>query len=89
MIEKNRLLDSAYDELTQAVSDRDSRSEVPDIPDRMVTATDVYFRCAGHFNVPVISRNGRIRAAGRKTVFKNTGPIEQIARRHLHLRLVG
>ena len=40
-----------------------SRSEVPDMPDRMVAATAVYF------NVPVISRDRRIRAASLKTVW--------------------
>jgi predicted nucleic acid-binding protein len=40
-----------------------SRAEVPDMPDRMVAATGVYF------GVPVISRDRRIRAASLKTVW--------------------
>jgi PIN domain nuclease of toxin-antitoxin system len=81
LIEKNRLPQSAYDELTQALADpehvfteavfsaaivqamRQARAEVPDMPDRMVAATAVYF------DVPVISRDRRIRAASLKTVW--------------------
>jgi predicted nucleic acid-binding protein len=82
LIEKNRLPQSAYDELTQALADPEhvfteavfsaaivqamrqvSRAEVPDMPDRMVAATAVYF------DVPVISRDRRIRAASLKTVW--------------------
>jgi predicted nucleic acid-binding protein len=82
LIEKNRLPPSAYDELTQALADPEhvfteavfsaaivqamrqvSRAEVPDMPDRMVAATAVYF------DVPVISRDRRIRAASLKTVW--------------------
>jgi predicted nucleic acid-binding protein len=40
-----------------------SRAEVPDMPDRMVAATAVYF------DVPVISRDRRIRAARLKTIW--------------------
>jgi predicted nucleic acid-binding protein len=40
-----------------------SRVEVPDMPDRMVAATAVYF------DVPVISRDRRIRAASLKTIW--------------------
>ena len=40
-----------------------SRAEVPDMPDRVVAATGVYF------GVPVISRDKRIRAANLKTVW--------------------
>ena len=39
------------------------RAEVPDMPDRMVAATAVYF------NVPVISRDRRILSARLKTVW--------------------
>jgi len=39
------------------------RAEVPDLPDRIVAATGVYFR------VPVISRDSRIRAANLQTVW--------------------
>lgn len=82
MIEKNRLPPSAYEELTQALADPEhvfteavftaaivhvmrqvSRAEVPDMPDRMVAATAVYF------DVPVISRDRRIRAVSIKTVW--------------------
>jgi predicted nucleic acid-binding protein len=42
---------------------RVSRAEVPDMPDRVVAATGVYF------GVPVISRDKRIRAANLKTVW--------------------
>jgi PIN domain nuclease of toxin-antitoxin system len=82
LIEKNRLPQSAYDELTQVLADPEhvfteavfsaaivqamrqvSRAEVPDMPDRMVAATAVYF------DVPVISRDRRIRAASLKTVW--------------------
>lgn len=40
-----------------------SRDEVPDMPDRIVAATAVYFA------VPVISRDSRIRASNIKTVW--------------------
>jgi PIN domain nuclease of toxin-antitoxin system len=40
-----------------------SRAEVPDMPDRIVAATAVYF------GVPVISRDSRIRAASLKTLW--------------------
>ena len=82
LVEKNRLPASAYDELTQALADpehvfteavisaaivqamrRVPRADVPDMPDRMVAATGVYF------DVPVISRDRRIRAANLKTVW--------------------
>ncbi len=82
LVEKNRLPPSAYEELTQALADPEhvfteavftaaivqsmrqvSRAEVPDMPDRMVAATAVYF------DVPVISRDRRIRAATVKTIW--------------------
>jgi PIN domain nuclease of toxin-antitoxin system len=82
LVEKNRLPASAYDELTQALADPEhvfteavisvavvqamrqvSRAEVPDMPDRMVAATGIYF------DVPVISRDRRIRSANLKTVW--------------------
>jgi PIN domain nuclease of toxin-antitoxin system len=82
LIEKNRLPPSVYEELTQALADPEHvfteavftaaivqamrqvlRVEVPDMPDRIVAATAVYF------DVPVISRDNRIRAASVKTVW--------------------
>ena len=42
---------------------RVSRVEVPDIPDRIVAATAVYF------GVPIISRDGRIRKAELGTIW--------------------
>jgi PIN domain nuclease of toxin-antitoxin system len=82
LIEKDRLPSAAYDELTQALADHEhvfteavftlaivqamrqvSRAEVPDMPDRVVAATAVYF------DVPVISRDRRIRASCLKTVW--------------------
>jgi PIN domain nuclease of toxin-antitoxin system len=39
------------------------RAEVPDMPDRIIAATAVYFK------VPVISRDGRIRSANLQTVW--------------------
>jgi len=42
---------------------RVSREEVPDMPDRIIAGT------ALHFNVPVISRDGRICAATVKTIW--------------------
>lgn len=39
------------------------REEVPDMPDRIVAATAVYF------GVPVLSRDGRIRTSNVKTVW--------------------
>jgi PIN domain nuclease of toxin-antitoxin system len=82
LVEKNRLPPSAYEELMHALADPEhvfteaiftaavvqamrqvSRAEVPDMPDRMVAATALYF------DVPVISRDRRIRAASLKTVW--------------------
>ena len=42
---------------------RVSRAEVPDLPDRIVAATGIYF------GVPVISRDGRIRSASLQAVW--------------------
>jgi PIN domain nuclease of toxin-antitoxin system len=82
LVEKKRLPPSAYQELTQALADPEHvfmeavftaaivqsmrqvpRAEVPDMPDRIVAATAVYF------DVPVISRDRRIRAANLKTIW--------------------
>lgn len=40
-----------------------SRSEVPDMPDRMIAATAIYV------DVPVISRDRHIRSANLKTIW--------------------
>jgi PIN domain nuclease of toxin-antitoxin system len=82
LVEKNRLPASAYHDLKNALADPDyvieeapftveivdamrlvPRSDVPDMPDRIVAATGVYF------GVPVISRDGRIRASNVHTVW--------------------
>ena len=39
------------------------RADVPDMPDRIVAATGVYF------GTPIISRDGRIRASNLRTVW--------------------
>jgi PIN domain nuclease of toxin-antitoxin system len=39
------------------------RADIPDMPDRIVAATAVYF------GAPVISRDGRIRASGLQTIW--------------------
>ena len=82
LTEKNRLPVSAYEELKKALADHEyvieeapfnaevvdamrqvPRSEVPDMPDRIVAATAVYF------GVPVISRDGKIRASSVQTIW--------------------
>ncbi len=82
LTEKNRLPVSAYQKLTKALADHEyvieeapfnaaivealrqvPRAEVPDMPDRIVAATAVYF------GVPVISRDGRIRASTVRTIW--------------------
>jgi PIN domain nuclease of toxin-antitoxin system len=82
LIEKRRLPASAYDDLRRVLVDPHHvleeapvspgvidamrhipRDAVPDMPDRIVAAT------ALHFGVPVISRDGRIRAADMRTVW--------------------
>jgi PIN domain nuclease of toxin-antitoxin system len=82
LVEKNRLPASAYDDLKTALADPDyvieeapftgaiveamrqiPREAVPDMPDRIVAATAVYL------GVPVISRDGRIRASNVQTVW--------------------
>jgi len=82
LVEKNRLPASAYDKLRQALNVADyvieeapltagiveamkqvPRVDVPDMPDRIVAGTGVYF------GVPVISRDGRIRASSIQTVW--------------------
>jgi PIN domain nuclease of toxin-antitoxin system len=82
LIEKNRFPASVYDDLKAALADSDyvieeapftveivdamrqvPRADVPDLPDRIVAATGIYF------GVPIISRDGRIRATNLHTVW--------------------
>jgi PIN domain nuclease of toxin-antitoxin system len=82
LVEKNRLPPSAYNDLRSALANPNhvleeapftadvveamrqvARDSVPDMPHRIVAATAVYLR------VPVISRDGRIRASMVKTVW--------------------
>jgi PIN domain nuclease of toxin-antitoxin system len=82
LVEKNRLPASAYEDLKNALADPEyvieeapfhgeiveamlkvSRADVPDMPDRIVAATGIYF------DVPVISRDGRIRSSSVKTIW--------------------
>lgn len=82
LTEKNRLPFSAYEKLRQALGTFDyvideapitvgiveamrrvPRSEVPDLPDRLVAATAIYF------NVPGLSRDGRIRTSSIQTIW--------------------
>lgn len=81
LIEKNRVRATAYDDLRKALNDPDHvlaeapvtpgviesmrlvpRGAVPDMPDRIVAATAVYL------GVPVISRDGMIRASSVQTI---------------------
>ncbi len=81
LVERNRLPATAFDDLRKAMANpshvfeeapfntnvveamqRVPRSEVPDMPDRIVAATGVFF------GVPVISRDGPIRASSVQTV---------------------
>jgi len=80
LIEKGRLLFSAYEKLREAIRTVDyveapltagiieamrqvSRADIPDMPDRIVAATAVYF------GVPIISRDARIRASKLDTIW--------------------
>ena len=82
LIEKNRLPRNAYADLTAAFANphhvlkeiaftseivdsmwRVSRADVPDMPDRVVAATALYL------GVPVISRDGKIRASNVQTIW--------------------
>lgn len=82
LLEKNRLPADAYVDLKAALEDPDHvfkeapftveivdamkqvpRADVPDMPDRIVAATAVYF------GVPVISRDGKIRASNVQTIW--------------------
>jgi PIN domain nuclease of toxin-antitoxin system len=82
LVEKNRLPASAYQDLKTALADPEyvieeapfngeiveamlkvSRADVPDMPDRIVAATGI------HLDVPVISRDGRIRSSSVNTIW--------------------
>ncbi len=82
LVEKKRLPANAYTDLKAALDDPDyvfkeasftgdvvdsmrqiPRTDVPDMPDRIVAATGVYL------GVPVISRDGRIRASNVRTIW--------------------
>jgi PIN domain nuclease of toxin-antitoxin system len=82
LIEKHRLPRNAYEDLTTAFANpshvlkelaftseivdsmwRVSRADVPDMPDRVVAATALYL------GVPVISRDGKIRASNVQTIW--------------------
>ncbi len=82
LIEKGRLSENVYADLKAALDDPDHvfkevtftgeivdamrrvpRTEVPDMPDRIVAATGVCF------GLPVISRDGRIRASNVHTIW--------------------
>jgi len=60
LVEKNRLPLSA--EIVHSMR-QVPRAEVPDMPDRMIAATAVYFK------VPVLSRDKRILSANLETVW--------------------
>ncbi len=82
LVEKKRLPESAYRDLQAALRAADyvfeeapvtaeivdamrqvPRDAVPDLPDRIVAATAI------HFAVPVVSRDGRIRASDLSTIW--------------------
>ena len=82
LVEKKRIPPSTYEGLKRALGDPDHvlqeiplsvkivdtmrrvpREAVPDMPDRIVAATAIYF------GVPVISRDGMIRASSVETIW--------------------
>lgn len=82
LCEKNRITPTAFEDLKAALQNPNHvfeeapftmavvkamravpRDDVPDMPDRIVAATGV------HLGVPVISRDGRIRAANIETLW--------------------
>lgn len=82
LVEKSRISASALEDLRSALENPNHvfkeapftkdvvnfmrqvpRDEVPDMPDRIVAATAVYF------GVPVISRDGKIRASNVRTIW--------------------
>jgi PIN domain nuclease of toxin-antitoxin system len=82
LIEKDRVPRSAFDDLSAALNNPNhifdeapftaevvaamrlvSRADVPDMPDRIVSATAIFL------GVPLLSRDGRIRASNVQTVW--------------------
>jgi predicted nucleic acid-binding protein len=82
LIEKQRIPSTALDELLTAIEDPKKvlkevqlhtgivrampqvlREDIPDFPDRIIAATAV------HYNVPAISRDGRIRSSNIRTIW--------------------
>jgi PIN domain nuclease of toxin-antitoxin system len=82
LVEKGRLPEVAFDQLIEALADPDSgfviapldlavvdairkipRKETPDMPDRIIAGT------ALHLNLPLVTRDQRIRAAGIRTIW--------------------
>jgi|ERR1700733_7943894 len=82
LVEKGRVPVSTYDEVSRALADptgvlveapltagvveamrRVPRDAVPDMPDRIIAATGVFL------DVPVISRDGMIRASSVRTIW--------------------
>lgn len=82
LVEKSRIPPDSYQDLVDAVNQPDGvflevpldqrvthsmarvkREEVPDLPDRIIVATALSLR------VPLLSRDGRIRASGIETVW--------------------
>ncbi len=82
LVEKRRLTPEAYEEIKAALDDpghmfkeapltaeivnvmpQVERTQVPDMPDRIVAATAVYLK------VPIVSRDGRIRASILRTIW--------------------
>jgi PIN domain nuclease of toxin-antitoxin system len=82
LVEKARIWPTAFDDLVNVLADPDHifvevpvtklnsdalrrvpRAAVPDMPDRIIAATGL------HLDVPVLSRDSRIRAANLKTIW--------------------
>ena len=82
LVEKRRVAAGAYTDLSRVLNDPDhvfeevgvdqqivsamhhiAREDVPDLPDRLIAATGL------HFGLPVISRDGHIRASNVHTIW--------------------
>jgi len=82
LVEKRRVMPTAFEDLAALLNDpnevfvevpvsagvaegmrRVSREEVPDMPDRIVAGTGI------QLGVPVVSRDGKIRGAGLRTIW--------------------